>query len=45
MQKIRIIIMPGSGINKLNIMNFRSFNEIHGSFKNEPKLIANVNLL
>ena len=33
--KDKIIIMPGSGINKLNIMNFRSFNEIHGSFKNE----------
>ena len=33
--------MPGSGINKLNIMNFRSFNEIHGSFKNE----INTNVL
>ena len=39
--KDKIIIMPGSGINKLNIMNFRSFNEIHGSFKNE----INTNIL
>ena len=31
----RIIIMPGSGINRSNIVNFQSFNEIHGSFKNE----------
>ena len=27
--------MPGSGINRSNIVNFQSFNEIHGSFKNE----------
>ena len=33
--------MPGSGINKSNIMNFKSFNEIHGSFKNE----INTNIL
>ena len=39
--KNRIKIMPGSGINKSNIMNFRSFNEIHGSFKNE----INTNIL
>ena len=39
--KDKIIIMPGSGINKLNIMNFRSFNEIHGSFKDE----INTNIL
>ena len=39
--KDKIIIMPGSGINKLNIMNFKSFNEIHGSFKNE----INTNVL
>ena len=39
--KDKIIIMPGSGINKLNIMSFRSFNEIHGSFKNE----INTNVL
>ena len=38
--KDKIIIMPGSGINNLNIMNFRSFNEIHGSFKYE--IITNV---
>ena len=39
--KDKIIIMTGCGINKLNIMNFRSFNEIHGSFKNE----INTNVL
>jgi len=39
--KNKIIIMPGSGINKSNIVNFRSFNEIHGSFKNE----INTNVL
>jgi len=33
--KDKIIIMPGSGINKSNIVNFKSFEEIHGSFKNE----------
>ena len=32
--KNKIKIMPGSGINKTNIVNFDSFNEIHGSFKN-----------
>ena len=32
--KNRIKIMPGSGINKSNIVNFESFEEIHGSFKN-----------
>lgn len=31
--KNRIKIMPGSGINKSNIVNFGSFDEIHGSFK------------
>ena len=31
--KNRIVIMPGSGINRSNIVNFQSFNEIHGSFK------------
>ena len=36
--KNRIKIMPGSGINKSNIVNFESFNEIHGSFKNETNL-------
>ena len=33
--KNRIKIMPGSGINKSNIVNFESFKEIHGSFKDE----------
>ena len=33
--KNRIKIMPGSGINKSNIINFTSFNEVHGSFKDE----------
>ena len=32
--KNRIKIMPGSGINKSNIINFVNFEEIHGSFKN-----------
>ena len=32
--KNRIKIMPGSGINKSNIVNFESFDEVHGSFKN-----------
>jgi len=36
--KNRIKIMPGSGINKSNIVNFRSFEEIHGSFKNDSNL-------
>ena len=36
--KNRIIIMPGSGINKSNIVNFGNFKEIHGSFKNETNL-------
>ena len=36
--KNRIIIMPGSGINKSNIVNFGNFKEIHGSFKNEANL-------
>lgn len=33
--------MPGSGINKSNIKKFKSFDEIHGSFKNE----INTNIL
>ena len=36
--KNKIIIMPGSGINKSNIVNFGNFKEIHGSFKNEANL-------
>ena len=30
----KIIVMPGSGITKLNYRKFSEFNEIHGSFKN-----------
>lgn len=30
----RIKIMPGSGIDKSNIVNFVNFEEIHGTFKN-----------
>ena len=30
--KNRIKIMPGGGVNKSNIVNFESFDEIHGSF-------------
>ena len=33
--KNRIKIMPGSGINKSNIVNFKKFKEIHGSFKED----------
>ena len=29
--KNRIKILPGSGINKSNIVNFESFKEIHGT--------------
>ena len=36
--KNRIKIIPGGGINKSNIVNFKSFKEIHGSFKNEANL-------
>ena len=39
--KDKIIIMPGGGINKSNIKKFKSFDEIHGSFKNE----INYNIL
>ncbi|MAK01673.1 MAG: copper homeostasis protein CutC [Flavobacteriaceae bacterium] len=39
--KNRIKIMPGSGINKSNIVSFKIFEEIHGSFKNE----INTNIL
>ena len=39
--KNRVKIMPGSGINKSNIKKFKSFDEIHGSFKNE----INTNIL
>ena len=35
----RIIIMPGSGITTKSIEKFNSFNEIHGSFKNEINFI------
>lgn len=38
--KNRIKIMPGSGINKSNIVNFRSFEEIHGSFNKELNTIV-----
>tara|TARA_A100001011_G_scaffold150312_1_gene158736 strand:+ start:480 stop:1109 length:630 start_codon:yes stop_codon:yes gene_type:complete len=31
----KIIVMPGSGINKSNIVNFEGFKEIHGSFKKD----------
>jgi len=30
----KIIVMPGSGITKINYRKFSGFNEIHGSFKN-----------
>ena len=31
--KNRIVIMPGSGISKMTIKRFKSFSEVHGSFK------------
>ena len=34
-----ILIMPGSGISNSNYMNFNSFNEIHGSFKDGIPMI------
>jgi copper homeostasis protein len=39
--KNRIKIMPGSGINKSNIVNFKKFKEIHGSFKEDINIIKN----
>jgi len=36
----RIKIMPGSGISKSNIINFKSFDEIHGSFNKELNTIV-----
>lgn len=38
--KNRIKIMPGSRINKSNIINFESFKEIHGSFNKELNTIV-----
>lgn len=35
----RIKIMPGSGINKTNIVNFKKFKEVHGSFKEDINII------
>ncbi len=37
----RIKIMPGSGINKTNIVNFKKFKEVHGSFKEDINIIKN----
>ena len=31
----RIVIMPGSGISNTNFKKFKSFKEVHGSFKDE----------
>ena len=39
--KNRIKIMPGGGIKRSNILNFKSFDEIHGSFKKELNSIVN----
>jgi len=40
--KNRIKIMPGSGIKRSNIPNFKSFDEIHGSFKKELNTIVAI---
>ena len=40
--KNRIKIMPGSGINKSNIVNFESFEEIHGSFTKCLKTVVDM---
>jgi copper homeostasis protein len=40
--KNRIKIMPGSGIKRSNIPNFKSFDEIHGSFKKELNTVVAV---
>jgi len=37
--KKRIVIMPGSGISNTNFKKFKSFNEIHGSFKDGVPII------
>ena len=41
----RIVIMPGSGISGSNIVNFKKFDEIHGSFKNENNLFFKIEFL
>ena len=38
----RLVIMPGSGINKSNIVNFGSFDEIHGSFTKYLKAVVDL---
>ena len=38
----RILIMPGSGINKSNMLNFKSFEEIHGSFTECLKTVVDL---
>ena len=40
--KNRIKIIPGSGINKSNIVNFESFEEIHGSFTKCLKAVVDL---
>jgi copper homeostasis protein len=40
--KNRIKIMPGSGIKRSNIPNFKFFDEIHGSFKKELNTVVAV---
>ena len=40
--KNRIKIMPGSGIKESNILNFKSFDEIHGSFSKELNTIVAI---
>tara|TARA_B100002052_G_scaffold259941_1_gene252846 strand:+ start:261 stop:902 length:642 start_codon:yes stop_codon:yes gene_type:complete len=40
--KNRLVIMPGSGINKSNIINFRGFDEVHGTFNRCLKYVVNI---
>ena len=34
--------MPGSGINRSNIINFRGFDEVHGTFNRCLKYAVNI---
>jgi len=38
----KIIVMPGSGINKSNIVNFVNFKEIHGSFTESLNAVVDL---
>ena len=40
--KNRIKIMPGTGINKSDLVNFKSFEEIHSSFTECLKTVVDL---